>query len=86
MIACRLERLTGHGAAHVRALGRGEESAVCEIEDALLPGVLGFDGWVDVLKVVLDGELDGVADPAALDLDGGRAVGEEGGALGTVLE
>jgi hypothetical protein len=76
--------LSRHGATHVCGPGGGEESGVAEFLDALLPGLGRFFGRVDVLEALAICELDRVLDPAALNFDRGRSVGEERGAVRSV--
>lgn len=44
----------------------------------MLPGLRSVFGGIDVLEALLVRLFDGIFDPAALDLDGRRTVGEEG--------
>ena len=73
-----LDLLAWHGTTHVCAASRGEQCSVAKLVDALLPGLGGLFSGVDVLETLLVRRLDRVLDPAALNLDGRRAVGEEG--------
>lgn len=76
-VASHLVFLPRHRAAHVRASRGREESRVAEVVDSLLPLVARFLARVDVFDFLVVGELDGITDPAVLDLDAGRTIGEE---------
>lgn len=79
-----LDLLAWYCAAHVRAASRGEQSSVTELVDALLPGFGSIFCGIDVLETLAVRLLDRVLDPAALDLNRRRTVGEEGRSVGTV--
>jgi len=76
--------LSWHSASHVCAASRGEQCGITELDDALLPGFGGIFGGIDVLETLLVSLLDRVLDPAALDLDRRRTVGEQSGSVRTV--
>ena len=52
--------------------------------DLLLPFLRRFFSGIDVFDIIALAVFDDVGDPAALDFDGCRAVGEEGRALRAV--
>lgn len=83
-VAHLLERLARNVAPHVRRLARREERRGAEVVEAPLPLPARFRGRVDELEPLPVDGVDGVADPAALDLDARGAVAEEGGAVGAV--
>ena len=68
----------------MRRLACRKQRRATDIVDLLFPFTARFEGRVDELEVLAGNEVDGVADPAALDFDAGGAVAEEGGAVGAV--
>lgn len=83
-VAHLLKRLARNVAPHVRRLARGEERRGADVVEAPLPLPARLGGRVDELEPLPVDGVDGVADPAALDLDARGAVAEEGGAVGAV--
>lgn len=76
--------LAGDGTTHVGALGGGEEGHVTQFVDPVFPLPTRLLGRVDVLEALPVGELDGVADPARLDLDAAGPVAQECGTVRAV--
>lgn len=83
-ITGHLECLSWQTTSHIGGFDSGEQRNVGELIDMLLPRHGGLLGGVDILELLALNLLDGVDDPAALDLDRGRSVGEEGGALWSI--
>lgn len=65
---------------------RRQERNIAQLIDTFLPLPAGFLRWIDVLDTLAVDELDGVADPAALDFDAGGAIGEDYCVLALVLK
>lgn len=83
-ITSHLKGLARNCSTHVGASDLWEKRWSSKVVDPLLPLLLGLLGWVDVLDTLTLGLLDGVADPADLDLNGRWAIGEKSRTVGTV--
>lgn len=83
-ITSHLEGLARNCSTHVGASDLREECGSSKVVDPLLPLLLSLLGWVDILDALTLGLLNGVADPADLDLDSRWAVREQRWTMGTV--